>query len=101
MIIWNRHMEKSKICYMDTDSCIVCIKTNDIAKDFEARFDSSKYELERPLHTGKHWKVIGLMKNELGREIMKDLAGLRAKTYSYLMDSNDENKKAKPTKGVS
>ena len=47
-------MEKSKICYMDTDSCIVCIKTNDIAKDFEARFDSSKYELERPLHKGKH-----------------------------------------------
>ena len=41
------------------------------------------------------------MKNELGREIMKDLAGLRAKTYSYLIDNNDENKKAKPTKGVS
>ena len=41
------------------------------------------------------------MKNELGREIMKDLAGLRAKTYSYLTDNNDENKKAKGTKGVS
>ena len=29
---------------------------------------------------------------------MKELAGLRAKTYSYLKDNNDEDKKAKDTK---
>ena len=35
------------------------------------------------------------MKDELGRQIMKQFLGLRAKTYSYLKDNNDEDKKAK------
>ena len=35
------------------------------------------------------------MKDELGRQIMKEFVGLRAKTYSYLKDNNDEDKKAK------
>ena len=38
---------------MDADSFIVYIKTDDIyrdiAKDVETRFDTSNYELERPL----------------------------------------------------
>ena len=38
------------------------------------------------------------MKDELGRQIMDEFVGLRAKTYSYLKDSNDEDKKAKGTK---
>ena len=31
---------------------------------------------------------------------MKEFVGLRAKTYSYLKDNNDEDKKAKDTKKV-
>ena len=42
-------------------------------------------------------KVIGLMKDELGK-IMIKLVGLRAKTYSYLIDNGGEDKKAKGTK---
>ena len=38
------------------------------------------------------------MKNDLGGQIMKEFVGLRAKTYSYLKDNNDEDKKAKGTK---
>ena len=38
------------------------------------------------------------MKDELGRQIMKQFVALRAKTNSYLKDSNDEYKKAKETK---
>ena len=57
-----------KLCYMDTDSFIMNIKTNDfyedIANDVENRFDTSNYELNRPLPTGKNKKVIGLMKVE-------------------------------------
>ena len=37
-------------------------------------------------------KVIGLMKDELGRQIMKEFFGLRAKTYNYLKENDDENK---------
>ena len=39
----------------------------DIAEDVETRFDTSRYELDKPLPKGKNKKVIGLMKNELGR----------------------------------
>ena len=42
---------------IDTDSFIVCIKTNDInkdiAEDVETRFDTSVYELDRLLPKGK------------------------------------------------
>ena len=47
---------------------------------------------------GKIKKVLGLMKDELGRKIMTKLVGLRAKTYSYLIDDGSEDKKAKGTK---
>ena len=38
------------------------------------------------------------MKGELGGQIMRKFVGLRTKTYSYLKDNNDEDKKAKGTK---
>ena len=65
-----KYDDNVKLCYMDTDSFIINIKTNDfyedIASDVENRFDISNYEVNRPLPTGKNKKVIGLMKNELG-----------------------------------
>ena len=54
-------------------------------------------ELDRSLPKGKNKKVIGLMKDELGGKIMKEFARLRAKTYSYLIDDDSEDKKAKGT----
>ena len=38
------------------------------------------------------------MNDELGGQIMKEFVGIRAKTYSYLQDNNDIDKKAKGTK---
>ena len=38
------------------------------------------------------------MKDESGVQIMKEFAGLRAKTYRYLKDNIDEDKKVKGTK---
>ena len=72
-------------------------KTNDvykeIAQNIETRFDTSNYELERPLPRGKNEKVIWLMKDELGKKrIMTKFVGLRAKTYSYLIHDNSEDK---------
>ena len=45
--------------------------------------------------------MIGLMTDEFGGLIMKKIAVLKAKTYSYLKDNNDEDKKVKSTKCVS
>ena len=91
-----------KLCYMDTDSFIMNIKTNDfyedIANDVENSFDTSNYEVNRPLPIGKNKSVIGLMKAELGGKIIMEFVTLRPKTYSYLTDDGKEDKKAKGTK---
>ena len=91
-----------KLCYMDTDSFIMNIKTNDfyedISNDIENRFDTSNYEVNRPLPTGKNTKIIGLMKDELGGKIITDFVTLRPKPYSFLTDDGKEDKKAKGTK---
>ena len=59
-----KYGDNVKLCYMDTDSFIMNIKTEDIANDVEERFDNSNYECDRPLPTGKNKKLIGLMKDE-------------------------------------
>ena len=91
-----------RLCYMDTDSFIMNIKTNDfykdIANDVENRFDTSNYEANRPLPTGKNKRVIGLMKDELGGKIITEFVTLRPKRYSFLTDDGKEDKKAKRTK---
>ena len=48
-----KYGEKAKLCYMDTDSFIVHVKAKDIykdiAEDIEQRFDTSNFEINRPL----------------------------------------------------
>ena len=97
-----KYGDNVKLCYMDTDSFIIYIKTEDfykdIAGDVECKFDKSNYEVDIPLPTGKNKEVIGLMKDELGGKIMTEFVALRPKTYSYLTDDCEEDKKAKGTK---
>ena len=85
-----KYQDNVKLCYIDTDSFIINIKTEDfyedIADDVEKRFGTSNYEVNRPLPTGKNKKVIELMKDEFRRKIMTEFVALRPKTYSYLMD---------------
>ena len=56
-----------KLCYMDTNSFIMNIKTKDFYEDIDN--NTSNYEVNRPLPMGKNKKVIGLMKDELGGKI--------------------------------
>ena len=99
IILKPKYQIKANLCYMDTDSLIVNIKTGGVSKDIkndvEKRFDTSNYEHERVLPIGKHRKVIGLMKDKLGEKIMAELVGLTPKMYSYLMDDGLGDKKAK------
>ena len=82
---------------MDTESFIVYVKTDNIYKDIaeyvEKIFDTSNFEIDKPLPKEKNEKLIGLIKDELGGQFMKKFVGLRAKTCSYLKDNNDEDKK--------
>ena len=93
--------EDLKLLYMDTDSLVYNIKTEDfykdIAEDVETRFNMSGYEVDRPLPIGKNKKVIGLMKDELGGKKMKEFISLRPKMYSSIAEG-DEAKKCKGIK---
>ena len=108
-----KYGDKARLCYMDTDSFVMHIKTEDfykdIAGDVERWFDTSNYDEKdkRPLPIGKNKKVIDMFKDELGGKIMTEFCALRAKAYSFLIDgySDDDyeknkiiNKKAKGTK---
>ena len=79
-----KYNDNAKLCYMDTDSLKMNIKTEDfykdIANDVKKRFDTSYYEVNRALPTGKNKKVIGLMKDKLGGKIITEFATLRPKT---------------------
>ena len=59
-----KYGENAKLCYMDTDSFIVQVKTDDICKDIaedvETRFDTSNFKTDKPLTKGKNKKVIGI-----------------------------------------
>ena len=100
-----KYNEYARLCYMDTDSFIIHAKTHDIykniAEDVKTIFGTSNFEKGRPLSKGKEKIVIGPMKDELGEQIMKEFVGLRGKTYSYLKDSSDKDKKAKDTRKAS
>ena len=97
-------LEKLKLCYMDTDSLVYDIKTEDfyedIANDVEARFDTSGYsktDIRLPPN-GLNKTVIGLMKDELGGKIMTEFVAMRPNLYSYKKLDGSEDKKCKGIK---
>ena len=63
-----RYGDRAKLCYMDTDSFVIHIFTEDffedIANDAERWFDTSNYDEnnKRPLPIGMNKKVIGCLK---------------------------------------
>ena len=93
-----KYKDKARLCYMDTDSFIIHIKTEDfyedIPGDVDKWFDTSNYDKndERPLPIGTNKKVIDKFKDELGGKIMEEFVVLRAKTSAYLINGyNDED----------
>ena len=96
------------LCYMHMDSLIYSIETDDfykdIADDIKDRFDTSGYNSSRSLPVGLNKKVISLMKDGLGGEIMTEFITLRPKMYAYKTEGSestagqDEVKKCKGIK---
>ena len=97
-----KYSDKVKLRCMDTDTFTIYIKTEDfykdIADDVKKRFDTSNYEVNRPLPIRKNKKVIGFMNDELGGKILREFVALRPIIYLYLTDDCKEHKKAKGTK---
>ena len=99
-----KYGDNARLCYMDTDSFVIYIETEDfykyISNDVVKWFDTSNYDEKdkRPLPVRENKKVIGLFKDELGGKIMTEFIALRAKAHAYLMEDGSEHKKAKGTK---
>ena len=98
-----KYEDKARLCYMDTASFIMNIKTEDffkgIADDVERWFHTCNYDEKdkRLLPIGKNRKVVGLFNDELGGKIMAEFCALRPKAYSYQLDDDTGMKKAKGT----
>ena len=67
-----KYNDDVKLCYMDIDSFVMHIKTNDFYKDISDDVDN-RFDTSRPLPIGKNKKVIGLMKDELGEKLLQNL----------------------------
>ena len=99
-----KYGNKARLCYTDTDSFVIYVKTDgfykDISNDVDNWFDTSnlKKNDNRPLEIGKKKKVIGKYKDELGGKIVTQFCALRAKAYAYKLDDDTEHKNAKGTK---
>ena len=97
-----KYGDRAKLCYIDTDSFVIYIKTEDffedISNDVEIWFDTCNYNYKRPPPIGKNKKVPGIFKDEFRGKIITEVVALRPKTYAYLMDDGSNHKKAKGTK---
>ena len=95
---------KVKLCYMDTDSFIMRIETEDfymnIANYVNEWFDASGCDekLNRSLTTGINKKLIGKFKDELDGMVMTEFCASRAKIYAFKDDDGKEKKKANDAK---
>ena len=104
-----KYGDKVKLCYMDTDSFIIHVQTEDFYKDIADDvckwFDTSGYDkkLNRPLHIGISKKLIGMFKDELNDMCLIDFCATWAKTYAFRHYDDEgekikEERKAKGTK---
>ena len=91
-----------QLCYMDTDSLVYHIGTDDfyaeIPKDIPTRFNTSAHRSDRPLPVGLNKKVIGLMEDEIGGEIIEEFISLRPKLYFFRKLGSAIGKKCKGIK---
>ncbi|KAF4525692.1 hypothetical protein B566_EDAN014792, partial [Ephemera danica] len=90
---------KLSLLYMDTDSFVYEIRTDDFYKDMETfshRMDTSDYPKGHQLYSETNKRVLGMFKNEANSAIVTEFVGLRTKMYSIVYGG----KTTKKAKGV-
>ena len=101
MIIFNQNIKTIQKYIIWILTAFIHTKTEDfhkdIADDAEKRYDTSNYEVHRPLPQEMNKKVIGLTKDELGGKIITEFVAPRPKTY-YLTNDDKNVKKDEETK---
>ena len=81
-----RYSENIVLLYMDADSFILEITTDEVYKDMEEDediYDTSNYDPNNPLFSNQNKKVIGKFKDEFGEKILSEFVGVRSKACAY------------------
>ena len=93
----SKYGDQAKLLFTDTDSFCYHIQTEDVYKDMQEDqdlFDASDYPQDNLLYSNTNKKVIEKFKDETVGETLRGFIGLRAKMYSFMMDSGNEKKTA-------
>ena len=89
-----KYGENAKVCYMDTDSFIIYVKTDDIykdtAEDVETRFYTSNFELDRLLPKGKNKEDVLNTSSALQSFVFQDVLKTSCK---YVLKKSSKTKK--------
>jgi hypothetical protein len=92
----------ARLLFTDTDSLCYHIRTedwfSDIRPDLSTVYDMSDYPKDHPLHSTENKKIVGFFKDEAAGRQITEFVGLRAKSYSYMLDGGEECKKSKGVK---
>ena len=88
-----KYQNNAKLCYMDTDSFVIHIASEDFYKDIA---DDAKNRYDKEMNKN----VIGLLKDELGGKFITEFVAHRPKTYPYLTDYDQNVKKLNEQKNV-
>lgn len=86
------------LCYMDTDSFIYWITTDDRFKDMAKQlhlYDTSNFPKDHPIWSDQNYKVMGTFKDETGGDPIIEFCGLSPKSYEYRTLSKHDDMRAK------
>ena len=91
--------EKLNLLYIDTDSFIYLVETQDMNNDLRNIFgnlvDFSNFDINSEYFSEKNKKKIGFLKSESGEKIIEEFVGLKSKLYSIKYADESETRKAK------
>ena len=92
--IKNEYGNNSRLLFIDTNSLMYTINTEDICEDFrndKEMFDFSNYLTKSKYYNDSNELVVGKMKDET--VAIEEFVGFKPKLYSFLVDDNTEHKK--------
>lgn len=87
-----RFGDKARVCYTDTDSLIYEVECDDLYEtircDAQTHFDTSNYQENNIYNIPRvNQKVVGMMKDVNGGEVMTEFVGIRPKNYAMRIGS--------------
>ena len=93
--IKSKYGNNSRLLFIDSDSLIYEIKTEDVSQDFSNNkevCDFSNCSTKLNYYDSSNKFVIGKMKDEITGVAIEEFVGLKPRMYSYLVDDNSEHK---------